>query len=70
MASLCCLMMSEAYLNGWHAHKKYELQSLNPYNEALQFYSHNQWLSGWCARFSAVKHSQDLEHDENMGFIP
>lgn len=55
---------SEAYLNGWFAHKKNTPNFTNPYLEHQQYYSHMQWLSGWCDRFSAVKHGQDLSLDE------
>lgn len=57
---------SEAYLNGWLAHKNGVENTAddNPYLETLQHYSNNQWLSGWCDRFSAVKHGLDMSLDE------
>lgn len=54
----------ESYLNGWLAHKGDCPQDLNPYNEIQQPYSYANWLSGWCDRFSAVKHGLDLSLDE------
>jgi hypothetical protein len=57
---------SEAYLNGWLAHKNNEEQDFNPYREGAQQYSYNQWLSGWCDRFRAVKHGYDLTLDEEI----
>ncbi len=59
---------SEAYLNGWHAHKNGEVSGLNPYLEGIQEYSNNQWISGWCARFEAIKHEKSLELDLETGF--
>lgn len=55
-----------AYLDGWHSHRLGGEVDNNPYDEKRQAYSHNQWLSGWCARFSAIKHGQridGLDHD-------
>lgn len=59
---------SEAYLNGWHAHKAGLVSGDNPYDEAKQFYSDNQWVSGWCARFDAIKHGYSLSLDLETGF--
>lgn len=61
---------SEAYLNGWHAHGNGIETEANPYNENYQQYSHNQWLSGWCSRFDAIKHGKDLSLDDETGFTP
>jgi len=63
-------MKSEAYLNGWHAHKDgiENTANDNPYLEATQQYSNNQWLSGWCGRFEAIKHDKSLELDMKTGF--
>lgn len=57
---------TEAYLNGWSAHKGDQSQDLNPYHEGTQNYSHSQWLSGWCDRFSACKHGLSLSLDEEL----
>lgn len=57
-------MKPESYINGWFAHKGERSQEENPYKEKVQEYSHNQWISGWCDRFSAVKHGLDLSLDE------
>jgi hypothetical protein len=59
----------ESYLNGWLAHKYGIEQSPNPYSESQQPYSYRQWLSGWCDRFSAVKHDLDLFLDSDEGFL-
>lgn len=60
--------MTEAYLNGWHCHEKGLVSGNNPYNESFQFYSYNQWLSGWCGRFEAIKRGKDLSLDIETGF--
>lgn len=57
-------MTSEAYRNGWLAHAKKHPAEGNPYDEKAQPYSHAQWTSGWCGRFSAVKHDQWEESDD------
>ena len=54
----------QAYLDGWLAHQPERGQDLQPYNEALQAFSATQWLSGWCDRFSAIKHGLELTHDD------
>lgn len=56
-------MKSSPYMDGWFAHKK-DLGTVNPYDEKTQSYSHNQWTSGWCDRFSAIKHRLDLSLDD------
>lgn len=56
--------VSEAYLDGWLAHRGDVDVDANPYDVRLQPRSHAQWLSGWSARFAAVKHGLDLPHDE------
>lgn len=53
----------EAYLNGWLAHKNNGKMESNPYHEWLQAFSHTQWVSGFSARFSAVKYGHDLDLD-------
>lgn len=55
---------SEAFLNGWHAHRGDIGVDANPYNEYSQSVSHTKWTSGWCGRFSAVKHDLPLEYDD------
>lgn len=55
---------SESYLNGWHAHRAGVDVDENPHNERTEPLSNMRWCSGWCARFSAVKHGQSLELDE------
>ncbi len=59
-------MKPEPYINGWFSHKNdiANNDDENPYFEKSQKYSHMQWLSGWCARFSAVKHGLDLSLDD------
>lgn len=55
---------SEAYRNGWLAHKNHNgVEDKNPYDSATQRYSTAQWIEGWCARFAAVKHDLDLSLD-------
>ena len=44
------------YQDGWAAHENGVACDDNPYNEKTQQASHNQWMKGWCARFSAIKH--------------
>jgi hypothetical protein len=61
-------MKTEAFLNGWHAHRVSVASSDdNPYDDTRQSYSFNQWVEGWCARHDAVKHDLPLEHDERVG---
>ncbi|GJD87809.1 hypothetical protein BHAOGJBA_1314 [Methylobacterium hispanicum] len=55
---------SEAYLDGWLAHAQDVGSDDNPHEERRQPRSHAQWTSGWCARFSAVKHGLDLTYDD------
>ncbi len=55
---------SEAYLNGWHAHRLGNRIGVNPYHITTQYLSNARWISGWCARFSACKHDQSLGLDE------
>lgn len=45
---------SEAFLNGWLAHRNDYVGS-SPYHETLQEYSHKQWHSGWRARQDFVE---------------
>ena len=60
---------TEAYMNGWHAHKRDKKSNFNPYNEDLCFYSNNQWNAGYCARRDAVKYGRvTLDMDENQGW--
>ena len=65
-------MPSSAYLDGWFTHKsglthpKLEGMPDNPYDPDWQPYFNQQWMSGWCDRFSAVKHGGDLVHDEAL----
>lgn len=47
-----------AFRDGWHAHKLGVDIDDNPYDEQKQAYSNHEWMSGWCARFGAVKHDQ------------
>lgn len=54
----------QAYLDGWLAHKNEHSQKTQPYNEATQAFSATQWVSGWCDRFSAIKHGLELTHDD------
>lgn len=52
------------YLDGWDAHRNgIQDPDSNPYHEKLQPRSHLAWLSGWCARFDAIKHGLPLEYD-------
>jgi hypothetical protein len=57
---------SDAWLDGWHAHRNGVTNNDddNPYNERRQHYSYTQWIAGWCARFSALKHGHSLELDD------
>lgn len=57
-------MDKEAFLNGWHANRLGIDVEKNPYDETTQSVSHSQWCSGWCARFSALKHGLSLEFDD------
>ena len=60
---------AEAYMNGWFAHKnKTAAEGENPYPENTMPFSRAQWLSGWCDRFSAVKHGGSLELDDVHGY--
>lgn len=55
---------TSAFRDGWFAHKGGFATGENPYNETLQWSSHHEWLSGWCARFEAIKHGKDTSLDE------
>jgi hypothetical protein len=57
---------SDAYIDGWLAHKFGENNSdeNNPYDQHKQAMSHQQWLSGWCDRFGRCKHDGELTYDE------
>lgn len=55
---------STAFLDGWAAHYSDKDQDQNPYDIDLQSKSHNEWVSGWCARFNAIKHGLDLSLDQ------
>jgi hypothetical protein len=48
---------TDAWIDGWLAHKNSENNSDedNPYDEYKQARSYAQWVSGWCARHSAIK---------------
>lgn len=59
-------MKSEAYMNGWFSHLNDFSETANPYQEHIQRFSYVQWISGWCDRFSAVKHGHDLSLDEDL----
>jgi hypothetical protein len=61
-------MKSAPYLDGWLAHKG-GLNQHCPYREDVQPYSYGQWVSGWCDRFSAVKHETDLSLDDTQTFV-
>lgn len=63
------MTISDAWLNGWHAHKDKIKTSENPYNERTQQASYSQWESGWCQRFSRHKHDKEdpEEFDFNYG---
>jgi len=61
-------MKSAPYLDGWLAQKD-GYNSGNPYDETKQPYSYGQWISGWCDRFTAVKHNLDLSLDDTQTFI-
>jgi hypothetical protein len=56
------------YLDGWHAHRLNTPSDRNPHDENTQPWSHSQWTSGWCGRFSAVKHDQPLPWDDEIGW--
>ncbi len=53
-----------AFLDGWLAHKNGVEVEDNPFDERRQARSRSQWTSGWCARFGAVKHGEDLPYDD------
>lgn len=63
-------MPTNAYLDGWFTHKsEMEHPRLggmpdNPFNPQTQPRSNQQWTSGWCDRYAAVKRGGFLEHDE------
>ena len=52
------------YLDGWQAHKDGVSVDDNPYSETAQRVSNRLWTSGWCQRFSCIKHGSELEFDE------
>lgn len=52
------------YMDGWCAHKEGCISGSNPYDDLTQAFSCRRWLSGWCARFEAIKHGSPLDLDE------
>lgn len=64
-------MPTDAYLDGWLTHKSGVVHPTlggtpdNPFNPDTQPYSNQQWMSGYCDRYAAVKHDGDLSHDFN-----
>jgi ribosome modulation factor len=57
---------SNAWLDGWHAHRQGVSTDDNPYDELITARSYHQWVAGWCARFSAIKRGQDTSLDEEL----
>ncbi len=55
-----------AWRDGWHAHKNNVEQDANPYDEKAQQRSNWLWLSGWCARFQALKRGYDRSEDDRV----
>lgn len=53
------------YKDGWLAHNNDIDVDDNPYNEKSQQFSHEQWKHGWCARFSVIKHGDEIEENDN-----
>ena len=47
-----------AYRDGWLAHRNGVDVNANPYDENAQQRAHEQWMSGWCARFGSLKHGE------------
>lgn len=59
---------SDAWLDGWFAHKNGDnpFDTIdNPYCARGQERSFQQWNEGWVARYSAIKHDLPLEVDED-----
>jgi hypothetical protein len=59
---------SEAWLNGWHAHRQGQKLDPNPYNPDTQARSFHQWLAGWCSRFEQEKHGRSTAQHDNALF--
>ena len=55
---------SESFRNGWIAHSKGRGVHDNPYDEETESWSYLQWESGWCRRFSAIKHDQHTDQQD------
>lgn len=53
------------WAEGWRSHQD-GLDDENPYDRQRQLWSHTQWQSGWCARFTAIKHGFALTYDDNQ----
>jgi hypothetical protein len=54
---------SDAFKNGWFAHKNNISEETNPHDEKLEEYSYYQFTSGWCARHQWLKHGQSKKPD-------
>jgi hypothetical protein len=52
---------TDAYIDGWSAHRSGVSVDDNPYNEETQSYSHKQWTAGWCERHGQAKHDLLVE---------
>ena len=52
-------MHSEAYIDGWLAHKNDVEVDANPYDEKSAEASNFRWTNGWCSRFRCIKHGGD-----------
>lgn len=60
-------MRSEAFINGWAAHRNFaEGMSvpMNPYNFETQTYSRNQWQYGYSSRKLWVEMGESVHHPD------
>jgi hypothetical protein len=60
------ITLTSQYKDGWSAHRLGVGVEENPYSEETQSYSNKEWGSGWCQRFSNIKHNHNfVEADES-----
>ena len=52
------------FMDGWRANLQGWDVGQCPYDERYQSWSHDRWITGWCARHDAAKHGRDLSRDD------
>lgn len=56
---------SDAWLDGWLAHRDHLGSNANPYDPVYAARSHAQWSAGWGDRFNRAKHGGDENEYDN-----